>query len=168
MRPFKKTLVDRFWPRVNKSGNNGCWEWMGCRTGAGYGQIGAQGTREILYTHRVSWELHNGPIPKGLFVLHRCDNPSCCNPAHLFAGTHLENMQDCHAKGRSVHFTHPNSFPIGEKAALSKLSDADSFAMIALVKSGVPRATAAKKYGVTVSLISKILTNKCRRRLFAA
>lgn len=94
-----KTLSERFWARVVKG--DGCWVWTGARNAQGYGRMTA-GSRGAGYlrAHRVSWELANGPVPKGLWVLHRCDNPPCVNPAHLWLGTRLDNMRDCSAKGR--------------------------------------------------------------------
>jgi hypothetical protein len=83
---------------------NGCWEFTGTKTPKGYGRISFNGVHE--YTHRVSWILHNGPIPKGLVILHSCDNPPCCNPEHLSVGTHKDNSRDMVRKGNfpSYHY----------------------------------------------------------------
>jgi hypothetical protein len=92
------TEVGRFWSKVDKSGE--CWVWTAkalCENGYGRFYVG----KKPLRAHRYSWELANGPITDGLFVCHRCDNPPCVNPAHLFLGTHQDNMQDMVAKGRS-------------------------------------------------------------------
>lgn len=92
----------RFWAKVDRSGE--CWEWIGKPTTHGYGRLerAPQGQRRgaPVYAHRASWELHYGPIPEGLNVLHHCDNPPCVRPTHLFLGTHLDNMADMFAKGR--------------------------------------------------------------------
>jgi hypothetical protein len=95
------TLAERFWGKVLM--NNGCWEWSGSKLPKGYGVITMRlpdGMQEKHYAHRVSYELNVGLIPEGLFVLHTCDNPSCCNPNHLFVGTQLDNMRDAAIKGR--------------------------------------------------------------------
>lgn len=75
-------------------------EWMGQRDSFGYGRIKVGGKK--LYTHRLAYELKHGPIPKGAQVLHRCDNPPCCNDEHLFLGTNKDNSDDKVAKGRSA------------------------------------------------------------------
>ncbi len=90
-----------FWARVDRSDLDGCWPWTRGRLAFGHGRtasLDAPGLREL--THRIAWKLVNGPIPAGLCVLHRCDNPPCCNPAHLFLGTKLDNARDAGAKGR--------------------------------------------------------------------
>ena len=99
-----KPIANRFWPKVQKS--DGCWLWTGAIKSNGYGHIGSEGPGgylKVRTTHRVSWELHFGPIPAGLLVLHRCDVRNCVRPDHLFLGTHTDNMLDCIAKGRDRH-----------------------------------------------------------------
>lgn len=86
--------------QIEPDPNSGCWLWAGAMD-HGYGRIYRRGERKgPIYTHRLSWMLHRGPIPPGLFVCHKCDTPACCNPAHLFVGTQKQNMQDMFAKGR--------------------------------------------------------------------
>lgn len=94
------TIEDRFWSKVRK--DDGCWEWTASVNRRGYGWLhfGGKVERKALKAHRVSWEIHNGPIPDGLWVLHKCDNPRCVRPDHLFLGDRTDNMRDCAAKGR--------------------------------------------------------------------
>jgi hypothetical protein len=89
-----------FWDQVDKSGGvDACWLWRG-RAQGDFGYGGMTVGEKIEYAHRVSWAIANGPIPKGLLVLHRCDVPRCVKPSHLFLGTHAENMKDKVLKGR--------------------------------------------------------------------
>ena len=96
MRPDWRT---RYWSRVTKTSS--CWNWTGSTINTGYGVLFVQG--RLRTAHRLSWELHHGPIPEGLCVLHRCDNRTCVNPSHLFLGTKKQNTQDMLSKGRHGH-----------------------------------------------------------------
>ncbi len=98
-------LADRFWDKVAIGAADECWEWQGYRDRAGYGHVGigsrVDGTKRTVPAHRLAWELTHGPIPEGIKVRHLvCDNPPCCNPAHLALGTQAENVADMIAKGR--------------------------------------------------------------------
>lgn len=90
-------LADRFWAKVDISGD--CWLWSGAiYAESGYGRLSFQ--RKALGAHRVAWQLVNGPIPDGMLVCHRCDNPPCVRADHLFLGTQSDNIADMWAKGR--------------------------------------------------------------------
>jgi hypothetical protein len=117
---------------------NGCWEWTGCQDANGYGRFCLKGQRRLA--SRVSWMLHNGAIPEGLFVCHKCDNPPCVNPAHLFLGTAKDNMQDCKRKGRMRH---------ERKHSDEKLAEA-----LALIASGVSQTHVARKFGISGGFLS--------------
>jgi hypothetical protein len=94
-------ISERFWPKVDKDADGGCWVWTASRNEQGYGCCGFNGR---TYTaHRLSYELARGPIPPGMHVLHRCDNPPCVNPEHLFVGDQSDNMRDMYGKGRGAN-----------------------------------------------------------------
>lgn len=96
--------MDRFFQKVAKGID--CWIWTAGKDSWGYGTFRMHG--KVIGSHRASWEIHNGPISKGMSVLHHCDNPPCVNPDHLFIGTHTDNMRDCISKGRNgqINKTH--------------------------------------------------------------
>lgn len=89
----------RFWSKVDRRGPNACWPWLGAsRSHWGYGRIHIGG--RVEHANRVAYALAHGQVPRGAFVCHSCDNPLCCNPAHLWLGDALTNTQDMDAKGR--------------------------------------------------------------------
>ena len=108
-----KSLSERFWEKVNKSQD--CWVWTGCKQSQGYGQIRVK--RKALLTHRLSWELANGRLPADIMVLHKCDNPACVRPDHLFLGSMQDNVNDMMAKGRNG-----NGVQYGEDHHAAKLT----------------------------------------------
>jgi len=98
-----KPIEQRFWEKVNKETANGCWEWSSAVRGNGYGAFFTHllnEGRKCHGAHRYSWMMVNGPIPEGLWVLHKCDNRICVNPDHLFLGDRTDNMRDCAKKKR--------------------------------------------------------------------
>lgn len=108
------SLLRRFRDKVKTGSDDSCWEWTGCRGSGNYGRINVGGT-EVALSSRVSWVVHNGTIPDGLCVLHKCDNPPCVNPHHLFLGTMDDNTKDMFSKGRAAR-------SVGECSGNSKMS----------------------------------------------
>ncbi len=96
--------MDRFWSKVDVRGLEECWPWQASVIARGYGTFNFNG--RVTTAQRVAWELTYGPIKEGMFICHHCDNPGCCNPAHLFEGTPSDNVQDAIAKGRIAQARH--------------------------------------------------------------
>jgi len=94
----KADTVTKFWKQVEKG--HRCWLWIGHTNRDGYGRLAVY-HRGMQLAHRISWEIHNGPIPDGLNVLHHCDIPACVNPSHLYLGTQKDNVRDMIVRGRA-------------------------------------------------------------------
>lgn len=136
----------RFWRRVEKS-EGGCWNWIGGKDSDGYGAIWFRGTMDRA--HRVSWEMANGRSPGKLMVLHRCDNPACVNPEHLFTGTARDNAADCVSKGRNWN-------PPGEFHPRAKLKNEQADEIRFLRRSGISCGALARHYGLHRTTITRI------------
>ena len=118
---LKEVELERFLAKVEINEENGCWEWTGSHDSCGYGQIKIRRIRpSALGSHRVSYLHYNGDIPEEFCVCHKCDNPKCVNPEHLFVGTNLDNTRDMINKGRDRSGDHK-----GEANAYSKLKEKD-------------------------------------------
>jgi hypothetical protein len=154
-------LADRFWAKVHRSTENDCWPWQAALAKTGYGVIGLGRKHDgVEYSHRVAWSLTNGAIPDELFVLHRCDNRRCCNPSHLFLGTHADNMRDAASKGRLATQARPDCAARGDAHPNAHLSADDVRAIRALGQLGARRGVIATEFGVSPSLVWLINTNR--------
>ena len=146
-------VAERFWARVDRRGPDECWEWQGTRISGKYGRLARDGYH--VWAHRLAWELENGPIPDGLLVCHRCDNPPCCNPAHLFLGTYADNARDRDLKGHRI--LPPQQ---GSHNPQSRLTEDQVRGIRVLLAQGTPRSEVAVRYGVGRQAISKIANGR--------
>lgn len=138
----------RFWSKVDKSGD--CWSWMRYRNAGGYGRFSICG--KPRNAARISYILAFGEIPHGLYVCHRCDNPACVNPAHLFAGSINDNTKDMVAKGRQAR---------GERHPSAKLTEAQVIAIKQLYPSGeYTYRSLGRMFCVSDQNIKEILSGK--------
>ncbi len=152
------TTEERFWSKVDTTSTpDGCWEWAAARLPRGYGEFFFSG--HLRRAHRVAWIMANGPIPDGLWVLHRCDNPPCVRLDHLFLGTAQDNTTDMWTKGRGV--AHHDPHPInGERHHMTTLTE-EQVRSIRLRRGNGERGRAlAKEYGVAEATVSMIVNRK--------
>ena len=163
----------RFWRRVIKAGKDNCWIWTGARDRDGYGLFLVKtsdrpdGQRICMHAQRFAWLSTTGPIPEGMHVLHRCDNPSCVNIEHLFLGTNEDNAADRHRKGRDAKgdrhgwVTKPERMGNrGSHAGMPGEANPSAKLTTTIVgeirKDSRPGWVIAKEYGVSKSLIGAI------------
>jgi hypothetical protein len=149
--------VDRFWSYVDRRGANDCWRWMRGKDAQGYGRFHVGRSRSsAMLAHRIAFGLATGESPEA--VCHRCDNPRCCNPAHLFAGTRNDNNKDMTAKGRHWSVVCPERSAKGEAHGSAKLIEGDVIAIRGKYAQGstTQRALAAT-YRVSQRTIAKVV-----------
>jgi hypothetical protein len=137
----------------------GCHIWTGPRDRNGYGKISLS-KRSSISAHRAAWQLASGGIPPGMFVCHTCDNPPCCNPAHLFLGTPLDNARDRDRKGRtSRHHARP-PIQLGGRNSQAKLTLTQAQEIYDRGKAGEKGADLAREFGIRQSGASQIINGR--------
>lgn len=147
---------ERFWAKVDRSQDvNECWPWTGHRKHSGYG--GLTWERKQTVAHRVAYQItHDVRLTRDILVCHRCDNPPCCNPKHLFAGTTADNMADMKAKGRH----RVGHRPRGEEHKRTSLNNAAIHEIRRLVAAGMVHAKVAEQFGVAQTTVSNIVARR--------
>ena len=146
--------MERFWSKVARGANEECWPWKASRHKTGYGKFGRGGKRAgWVEAHRAAYQLTYGEIPDGLQVCHRCDNKPCCNPAHLFLGTAVDNINDKVAKGRHRWKSHS-----GSENGNAGFTEAQVREIRLAYQAGMKRSDLAKKYGVSWTAINYIVS----------
>jgi hypothetical protein len=151
MPPKIKNPDKHFWSMVKVSGAGECWEWQHSKNNKGYGNV--QWNGRVDKAHRVAWTLTHGD-PGSLFVLHSCDNRSCCNPSHLFLGTNQDNMDDMVKKGRASRLAGENN-PRAKLKPSQVLEIKHRYAL-----GNVTQTQLAKEYGVSQAQIGYIVRNE--------
>lgn len=146
-----KSLRDRLLALSSQDPNGGCWPWRGYKNAIGYGKVGKRGGP--VSAHRAAYEEFVGPIPAGLFVLHKCDNRACINPSHLFLGTQKDNMADMAAKKRRRGVGGAR----GSSNHHSKLTESE---VLFMRSSGEDYKTLAGKFGICRSYAWAVLHRK--------
>ena len=155
---FTENQLERFWEKVAVLGPDDCWEWLGCKNYFGYGVFHLHGNTNLL-AHRMSMYIEVGEIGEhdshyGMCVCHKCDNPGCVNPNHLFIGTQRENMKDMENKKRKSYETGK----IGELNNSAKLTEPEVLEIRDKYATGLYyQKTLALEYGVTQPLIGYIV-----------
>lgn len=157
----RRTLAERFWPKVQIGSADQCWPWLAPTNGAGYGTVFRGGKRQsnMALAHRVAFELASGQSAEGQCVCHRCDNPICCNPGHLFLGSHAENSRDMVRKGRA----RPGHI-YGAKQHSAKLTDD----LVRQLRANPPAGTMAEigaRYGLSARGINMVLRGETWRHV---
>jgi len=146
----RTTAESRFWKHVVMLPDApGCWLWVGATASHGYGNIETENRREMVLSHRLSYEMHKGPIPDGLLVRHRCDTRCCVNPEHLEVGTQKDNLRDMVERGRA------SKGP--ERGTRWKLTAADVIAIREAGRTGVKHRDIARQFNMSQAQVSKII-----------
>jgi len=149
---FRQHYKNSFYARVGlPTTEDGCMEWLGHKNHGGYGQLSVH--KKMMASHRLSYLMHNGPIPDGMFVCHKCDNPACLRPDHLWLGTCQDNTNDKVNKNRQARSR-------GEKSSKAKLKETDVIEILEKIRGGYTDEYIAAAYKVTPITIKRIRRNK--------
>lgn len=143
-------IAERFWSKVDVRGENDCWPWKGA-TQKGYGHFRLNNPRRTRKAHTISYELTYGEFPTGMEGCHTCDNPICCNPKHVFPGSHADNMRDMIAKGRRKSPTYK-----GSQNPNAVLCEENVVVIKQLINSGQNNTEIGRRFSVSHSMISRI------------
>lgn len=159
------TIEERFWAKVAQGGPDDCWLWTASKRNKGYGAFcwrDEDGQQVQDRAHHFSYVLHFGPIPNSLCVLHRCDNPACVNPAHLFLGTRADNNADMRAKGRKVSggTYSRDGYRRGKMHPGAKLTEGDAIAIRQDRNAGMSFGRLAKKYNISVGHAYRVVNRE--------
>lgn len=164
------STYEAYFGRRTRVAASGCRIWTGCRSRLGYGELREH--RKAKLAHRKAWELAFGPIPSGMCVCHRCDNPPCVEPTHLFLGSNAENTADRHAKGRDARglgngaYTRPDQIRRHELNGRAKLTNAQVIELRRRYAAGsVTQKSLAEEFGVCQATVSYALNEQCWKGL---
>ena len=160
--PKYEPLENRFWRKVDKSkGKDACWPWMGACTNSGYGKIGLPRQRKLISTHRLAYMFFTKElIPDKLLVCHHCDNRKCCNPQHLFLGTHSDNMLDCSNKGRNTGSKVPKPRIQGANHPRTQLDLNTVNKIRSMFSDGMTQAKISNTFGIKAKTVHNIVRRK--------
>jgi len=158
-----RTFEQRFWEKVDRRTDGECWEWLASKND-GYGHLRVD-RQHMEKAHRISYRLNVGPIPPGMAVMHRCDNPACVNPRHLELGTLAENNHDRNAKGRQAKGARLSEVKRGELHGAAVLTECDVLAIRARHDVGARNRDLAAEYGVEQSTISAVVRRRSWKHL---
>jgi len=182
--PLSPKDIERFWSKIDRRGEDECWLWKGCTTRHGYGAFGYGPPKQqrMFRANRIAYFLGHGRDPSPFCVLHKCDNPPCCNPIHYFLGSRADNVQDATAKGRmqsgenhymrrhpelivrgESHYSrkHPEFVLRGERRHNAKLGESDVVEIRTLYRTGsYGQEALAAMFGVTKGNVSQIIRRK--------
>ena len=154
---WRQTDLERFTSKYSVNDETGCWVWCAATVGLdfNYGKFWINGKYDKA--HRAAYMLLVGDIPYGMWVLHKCDNPSCVNPGHLFLGTRQDNVNDMLSKGRNGQHKNP---PRGERKKDSKLKGVDVLDIRSRCADGETQSSVGKLYGIAQTTVSKIINRQ--------
>lgn len=153
---YLENWIMHFWEKVEKT--DSCWLWKGSKNKHGYGRVTVLHSQGAFVAHRVAYEIVTGEIlDKDTVLLHKCDNPSCVNPAHLIPGTQGDNVRDCVAKGR---FKNPSRGRRGETNFFVKLTEKQVRAIIEDRATGMSYAKLAERHNISKSQVARICSRQ--------